>query len=101
MNRMQKAVIYTRVSTDEQAKNGLSLKGQEDAAREYCKREGIEVAEIFCDAGESAKTANRPQLIASIAYCTDHFKEIDYFLVWKMDRLARNALDTAVIDANL
>ncbi len=101
MDKMQKAVIYTRVSTDEQAKNGLSLKGQEDAAREYCRREAIEVAEVFCDAGESAKTANRPQLIASIAYCTDHYKEIDYYLVWKMDRLARMAYDTAVIDANL
>jgi site-specific DNA recombinase len=101
MNNMQKAVIYTRVSTDEQAKNGLSLKGQEDAAREYCQREGIEVAGVFCDAGESAKTTNRPQLIASIAYCTYHFKEVDYYIVWKLDRLARKAYDSAVIDANL
>ena len=101
MTKMLKAVIYTRVSTDEQARNGLSLKGQEDAARDYCKREGIEVAEVFCDAGESAKTANRPKLIASIAYCTDHYQEIDYYLVWKMDRLARMAYDTAIIDANL
>ncbi len=98
---MFKAVIYTRVSTDEQARNGLSLKGQEDATRDYCLREGIEVAMVFCDAGESAKTANRPQLIASMAYCTEHYKEIDFYLVWKMDRLARMAYDTAVIDANL
>lgn len=98
---MKKAVIYTRVSTDEQAKNNLSLKGQEDAAREYCSREGMEVAEVFCDAGESAKTANRPKLIASIAYCTEHYKEIDYYVVWKMDRFARAAYDSAVIDANL
>jgi len=98
---MQKAVIYTRVSTDEQAKNGLSLKGQEDAARDYCKREQMEVAEVFCDAGESAKTADRPQLIASIAYCTDNYKEIDYYVVWKMDRFARMAYDSALIDANL
>jgi site-specific DNA recombinase len=101
MVKMQEAVIYTRVSTDEQAKNGLSLKGQEDAAREYCRRAGLGVAEVFCDAGESAKTANRPKLIASIAYCEEHFKDVDYYLVWKMDRLARNALDTAVIDASL
>ena len=101
MADMQKAVIYTRVSTDEQAKNGLSLKGQEDAARDYCSREGLEVAGVFCDAGESAKTANRPQLIASIAYCTEHYKDIDYYVVWKMDRLARQAYDTAMIDASL
>lgn len=97
----QKAVIYTRVSTDEQARNGLSLQGQEEAAKEYCKREGLEVAKVFCDAGESAKTANRPQLIASIAYCTEHYKEIDFFVVWKLDRFARNAEDHFIIDAQL
>ena len=101
VSNMQKAVIYTRVSTDEQARNGLSLQGQEAAAREYCKREGIEVAEVFCDAGESAKTANRPKLIASIAYCTENFETIDYYLVWKMDRLARQAYDSALIDVTL
>ena len=98
---MQNAIIYTRVSTDEQARNGLSLKGQEDSAREYCRLNNINVAQVFCDAGESAKTANRPQLIAAIAYCSEHFKDIDYFIVWKMDRFARAAYDSAVIDANL
>ena len=101
MYEMEKAVIYTRVSTDEQARNNLSLKGQEDAAREYCLREDIEVVKVFCDAGESAKTADRPELIASIAYCTEHYKEVDYYVVWKMDRFARAAYDSAVIDANL
>ena len=98
---MQRAVIYTRVSTDKQAKNGLSLKGQEDAAREYCAREGIDVAKVFCDGGESAKTANRPQLLASLAYCTEHYKEIDFYIIWKMDRLARQTYDSSMIDATL
>lgn len=98
---MKQAVVYVRVSTDEQAKNSLSLKGQEDAAREYCERENIDVAKVFCDAGESAKTANRPQLIAALAYCKEHFSMTDYFVVWKMDRLARQAYDSAIIDAEL
>jgi site-specific DNA recombinase len=101
MGDMQKAVIYTRVSTDEQAKNGLSLKGQEDAAIGYCKDNNLEVAKIFCDAGESAKTINRPELIKSMAYCDENYKDIDFYIVWKMDRLARIAYDTAVIDASL
>jgi site-specific DNA recombinase len=58
MYEMKKAVIYTRVSTDEQAKNNLSLKGQKDAIEDYCKHLNIEVAKHFCDAGESAKTMN-------------------------------------------
>ena len=101
MIEMKKAVIYTRVSTDEQAKNNLSLKGQKDAIEDYCSRLNIEVAEHFCDAGESAKTMDRPDLIASLAYSSEHYKEIDYFIVWKLDRLARVALDTATINANL
>ena len=98
---MKKAVIYTRVSTDEQAKNNLSLKGQKDAIDDYCKRLNIEITKRFCDAGESAKTMDRPDLMASLAYCSEHYKEIDYFIVWKLDRLARVALDTATINANL
>ena len=101
INEMKKAVIYTRVSTDEQAKNNLSLKGQKDAIQDYCKRLNIEIAEPFCDAGESAKTMDRPDLIRSLAYCSEHYKEIDYYIVWKLDRLARVALDTATINATL
>ena len=53
------AVVYIRVSTDEQAKNGLSLEGQLAAATDFAQKAGIEVHEVFRDAGESAKTANR------------------------------------------
>ena len=95
------AIIYTRVSTDEQAKNGLSLQGQEKAAREYCKSLGLEVAEVFCDAGESAKSANRPELLAALDFCAKKYNEVDYFVVWKIDRLARRAEDHHAIKAAL
>ena len=72
---MKKAVVYTRVSTDEQAKNNLSLKGQKDAIDDYCKRLNIKITEPFCDAGESAKTMDRPDLMASLAYCSEHYME--------------------------
>ena len=53
-----RAVIYCRVSTKEQAQN-LSLPTQLRACRDYCEREGYEVAKVFIDAGESAKTIDR------------------------------------------
>jgi len=51
---LNRAVIYCRVSTKEQTHN-LSLSTQLRTCREYCERHGIEVAEEFEDAGESAK----------------------------------------------
>jgi DNA invertase Pin-like site-specific DNA recombinase len=53
-------VIYCRVSTKEQATN-LSLPTQLKACQDYCHRQGIEVADMFEDAGESAKTTDRPE----------------------------------------
>ncbi len=41
----KKAVLYARVSTDEQAKSGYSLAQQMEALREYAAREGYEVLE--------------------------------------------------------
>ena len=66
---VKSAIIYTRVSTDEQARNGLSLQGQENEAKAYCARDNIKVLEVFCDAGESAKSSNRPNLIKAVEYC--------------------------------
>ena len=58
-----RAVIYCRVSTVEQASN-LSLPTQEQACREYCARQGYDVDQVFVDAGESAKTIDRPEFRA-------------------------------------
>lgn len=98
---MKKAIIYTRVSTDEQARNGLSLQGQEKASREYCAANDIEAVKVFCDAGESAKSANRPMLLEALEYCAEKSNEIDYFVVWKLDRFARRAEDHHAIKAAL
>ena len=41
------AIIYTRVSTDEQAEHGFSLAHQEDLLRKECARRGIHVVAHF------------------------------------------------------
>jgi site-specific DNA recombinase len=54
------AILYARVSTDEQARSGYSLAQQLEALREYAAREGYEVLEEVVDAGESGATLERP-----------------------------------------
>src|SRR5918995_636945 len=54
------AILYARVSTDEQARSGYSLAQQLEALREYAAREGYEVLEEVQDAGHSGATLERP-----------------------------------------
>jgi site-specific DNA recombinase len=56
------AILYARVSTDEQARSGYSLAQQLAALREHAAREGYEVLEEIVDAGESGATLERPGL---------------------------------------
>lgn len=94
---MKTAVIYTRVSTAEQADLGTSLSTQEQACRQWCEARGFAVTKVFSDAGESAKTADRPQLLALISWCGKHKPAV--CVVWKFDRWARNSTDHAVAAA--
>jgi site-specific DNA recombinase len=58
----RRAVLYARVSTDEQAKSGYSLSQQLEALREYASREGYEIVEEIEDRGYSGATLARPGL---------------------------------------
>jgi hypothetical protein len=46
---MPAAAIYTRVSTDEQARHGVSLEAQREACLAYCARSGLVVAAVIVD----------------------------------------------------
>ena len=62
---MQTAIIYTRVSTDDQAEKGFSLRDQKDKLVKYCDANGIEVLKHFEDDGYSAKTKSLFCLVVS------------------------------------
>ena len=55
----KKGIIYYRVSTEDQAQNGISLEQQKRACLDYGERNDIEIVEIFHDDGVSAKTTER------------------------------------------
>lgn len=93
-------VIYCRVSSKEQVE-GTSLESQEVACREYATRNHIDVLKVFIERGESAKFADRTQLLELLAFCGERNNAVRVLLVWKVDRLARNVGDHFSIKANL
>ena len=58
----KRAVLYARVSTDEQARSGYSLAQQIEALRAYTAQEGYEVLEEVQDPGQSRASLARPGL---------------------------------------
>ena len=56
----KRAILYARVSTDEQARSGYSLAQQLEALREYATREGYEILEEVTDPGQSGASLERP-----------------------------------------
>src|ERR687897_6765 len=56
----KRAVLYARVSTDEQARSGSSLAQQLEALRAHCECEGYEVLEEVSDPGQSGASLERP-----------------------------------------
>jgi site-specific DNA recombinase len=84
--------LYCRVSTDEQAREGVSLDEQQERLKSYCRAMGWnEEPLIFVDDGYSAKDIDRPQLNRLL----NQVKKgtISKILVTKLDRLSRRLLD--------
>lgn len=97
----QQAVIYARVSTEEQAKDDKhSLNAQKQLCKEFADRNGFVVVKIFEDPGKSASSLNRPALQEMLGYCASH-KEVKAVLVQDTDRLARDVQGHLTIKASL
>ena len=95
---MNTAIIYCRVSTDDQV-HGYSLANQKRECRRWCTDHGVRVLRVFVDEGASAKTADRPELLRALAYVNRH--DVDLMVVYKVDRLARRSADHHTIRASL
>jgi site-specific DNA recombinase len=97
---MNRAVIYVRVSSREQAEGGYSIEAQLEACRRFVYDKGWTVEDEFTELGESARTTNRPAFKAMAAMLDDH-GGITHLVVHKIDRLARNLADYAAVKARL
>jgi site-specific DNA recombinase len=90
---MERAVCYIRVSTQEQALQGVSLEAQEERLRAYCHMAGLTIEALVKEGGVSAAKAlsDRPggsELLAMV----DKGK-VGHVVTLKLDRLFRDAAD--------
>ena len=84
---MKRAVLYARVSTDEQAEHGFSLDSQLDACRNYAGLHDLEFFDELTDGFSGAKL-DRPGLDRA-RELVEH-GQVDAFIVHSPDRLTRN-----------
>jgi len=82
-----RVAIYTRVSTEDQAKEGFSLDAQLDKLRSYCKARDWIIAYEYIDDGYSGRNVKRPAYIRMM----QETEKWDILLVIKMDRIHRNS----------
>lgn len=94
-----RAVIYARVSTEEQAEEGHSIDAQIRIAREFCAHKGWTIVGEYIDAGRSGRTLKRPKMQALIADAPLH--TFDVIVVHKLDRLSRSLIDTLTLLTDL
>jgi DNA invertase Pin-like site-specific DNA recombinase len=87
------AVGYIRVSTDKQADGGVSLEAQEQKIRAMAVVNGAELVDVIVDAGESAKSLERPGMNRLLGLVDR--REIEGVIVAKLDRLTRSVKDLA------
>lgn len=90
-----KVVGYVRVSTVDQAEEGVSLPAQRAKLEAYALAMDLDLVAIHEDAGVSAKTLDRPGLSAALA-ALDAGKA-SAILVLKLDRLTRSVADLGTL----
>jgi site-specific DNA recombinase len=90
------AVIYARVSSKEQEKEGFSIPAQLKLLKEYAAAQGFRVAQEYVDV-ETAKQTGRTSFGEMVAYLNAH-PSIRVLLVEKTDRLYRNLKDWVTVD---
>jgi len=83
-----KTLGYIRVSTSEQAEEGLSLDNQRARVEAFCKAKGWELMDIIADEGASAKDLNRPGIQELLRRV--QAGSVDAVVVYKLDRLTRS-----------
>jgi len=86
-------IAYTRVSTEDQAREGVSLDAQAARIGAYCVAMGFPDPEVIRDAGASAKSLQRPGMSALLTRI--RAGEVARVVVAKLDRLTRSVRDLA------
>ena len=84
--------IYVRVSTEEQAKEGYSIRGQEQKLKDYARVKDWQIYDVYIDEGISGKNITaRPEINRMIEDVKSG--KVKNVLVFKIDRLTRSTSD--------
>ncbi|MFW9878536.1 MAG: recombinase family protein [Candidatus Thorarchaeota archaeon] len=88
-----RVAVYTRVSTEDQARKGFSLGAQSERLQSYCKAKGWNIVKEYKDDGYSGRSEHRPgyQKMLEERECWD------VLVVLKMDRIHRNSVNFALM----
>lgn len=92
MTQQPLAAIYIRVSTEEQARQGISLGAQEEALQNYAKALGYGIAKIYRDEGRSGKDIKgRPEMTQLLKDA--ELRKFQAIFIYKLDRFSRSLKD--------
>ena len=89
----KRVAVYIRVSTDEQAKHGLSLEAQKKTLEEYCKKHGHRIVDTYIDEGLTARKTLRKRVEFNRMIEDVKKDKIDLIIFIKLDRWFRNVRD--------
>jgi site-specific DNA recombinase len=88
-----RAIGYVRVSTEEQARGGVSLDMQRAKIRSYANLEDMELIDILADEGISGSSISiRPGIQKVLELVRT--KKVDAVITYKLDRLCRNTIES-------
>lgn len=86
------AILYVRVSTQEQVLNGRSLENQQERLVSYAHARGYQVLETIIEEGKSGQKSSRPGFQKILKQVRD--RKCDAVIVYSLSRFARNTVDT-------
>ena len=95
------AVIYTRVSTKEQADNNQSHETQKKACDEYAKKQALAVYGHFVGTYESVNNDERQEFQRMLNFVKKSTEKITFIIVYSVDRFSRSGANAIYIAEEL
>ncbi len=103
VNRKQRTgcIIYTRVSTKDQADNGMSLTTQKKYCEQYAIKNKLPIIQYFGGTYESAKNDERNEFVKMFDYIKQNRKAVSVILVYSFDRFSRSGTNALFLKDKL
>jgi site-specific DNA recombinase len=99
--RTSNCVIYTRVSTKEQADNNMSLETQRKSCEQFAGKNSYAIMGFFGGTYESAKTDERKEFNNMLSFVKKSREKIAYIIVYSVDRFSRSGANAIYIAEQL